>query len=455
MYKMLMSLKYVGIVILFCVCAKIAQAQDVDAVLYDVDSLSDNPEMALEILNRAFEENPDSEELLKIRADAYEILKLYDKAVADYSRLVQSDPDDESLWYLLGRNQFMNGQLQEAMVSLNRSTNLNSKLLPAFHTKIQVLMELQQYEAALKVSDSTLNIAVTAMTYFLHGEVNRKLKKWQIAEWAYSSAVRIDKGFIEAYIAWANIAADTNKATETLEAAEAALRIDPDSKEALIARSRGFALSNDYFNAIEDVSYIIEIDPNNVDARFWRGTYYKNTNKPQDAIRDFNEVLKFQPDNWQAIAGRADSYAQTGNKTVALEGYQTLLSIADNHPDKDAIIQFANLQIFELYRENNPPVLTLTEPATESLDISVTDDLKAITINGKITDESQIKSLVINGQNVPVLKIDENFEFAALVALENIEEIKIEVSDVYDNTSKVEYKIVRINNITEIIEIIE
>ena len=436
-------MKRVGIIVLFCICAIVALGQDIDIILHVADSLSSQPDKAMVIINRALAEHPDSEELLKVRADAYENMKQYDKAIADYIQLTKMAPDEENLWYSLGCNQYKNGQLTDAMKSLHRATSLNPEYLPAFHTKIQILLDLHQYDDALKVSDSTLRVGGTAMTYFMLGEVYSRLKSWQKAEWAYQGATKIDRGFIEAYIALANIAANTNKATETLEAAESALGIDPDSKEALIARSKGFALSKNYSDAIDDVSEVIRMDPNNVDAHYWRGTYYKDTNKPKEAIRDFELVLKFQPNHWLAIAGQADAYAKTGDKKIALEGYQKLLDIAANYPEQDAITQFANQQIFELNRENRAPTLTLIDPKPENFDIMVPDNLSSITIKGKITDESPIQSLTVNGQKVPATNVGGDFEFATVVQLGNVQEIQMEVSDIYNNTTKVTYQLVK------------
>jgi tetratricopeptide (TPR) repeat protein len=316
------------------------------AFAYTPDILQDRP--ALEIINQALESNPNSEELLRVRAEVYEIMGEYANAIADYSRLTQLVPDEERFWYLLGHNQFLNNDMQAAMINLNKATRLNTNYLPAFHTKIRVLMQLNQNEAALRVSDSTLRIAATAMNYFLQGEVNSRLRQWQKAEWAYQSATRVDPGFIDAYIAWANVAATTNKRLEALEAAEMALTIDPDSNQALIVRSRALALASDYFNAIEDVSYVIDVEPDNIDAYYWRATYYMKQNMAQEAIQDFDFVLDKQPENWQAIGGRADAYALIGNVTIALEGYQKLLQIAENYSERDAIRQFANRQISSL-----------------------------------------------------------------------------------------------------------
>jgi len=439
-------MKRTCIIVLLYICAVAARGQDVDSILQIANSLSDQPDKAVEILSRALADHPDSDELLKVRAETYENLQQYDKAVADYMRLTQLEPEEENLWFRLGRNQYMNRQLPNAMESLNRATMLNSKHLPAYHIKIQILLDLHQYDAALKMSDYTLSIAETAMTYFFQGEVYRKMKIWLKAQWAYQGATKIDKGFIEAYIALADIAINTNKVREALEAAETALRIDPDSKEALIARSRGFALSNNFTDAIDDVSEVIRVDPDNVDAHYWRGTYYRDTNRPKEAIKDFDFVLKLQPDNWQVIGERADVYAKSDDKKTALEGYQNLLTIANNHPEKETITKFANQQIFELYREDRAPELTLIDPKPNGFDILIPDNMRSITIKGKITDESPIQLLTVNGQIIPVTPVDSDFEFAVVVNLENVQEIFIEVFDIYNNVSQVSYRLVIIES---------
>jgi len=47
------EMKRVGIVILLCICAIVAQAQDIEALLYEDELFHEQPEMALGILNRA------------------------------------------------------------------------------------------------------------------------------------------------------------------------------------------------------------------------------------------------------------------------------------------------------------------------------------------------------------------------------------------------------------------
>lgn len=436
-------MKCFGLIFLLSLFVAVAQAQDTGAVLHAADSLINQPEKALVLLNQALEKEPDSEELLKVRAEVYEMLKLYEKAAEDYKKIAQMSPDDETLWFYLGRSLFKSKQYDNALISLDNAIRLNPQYFPAYHEKIRLLLALNQNEEALKVSNAALMVGETATNYYLQGEIYIRLNSRQKAEWAYDKATRIDQGYIDAYIALADIAASMNKPMETLRAADEALSIDPDSNEALLVRSRGFALMDNYEEAIDDASYIIGNDPSLTDAYYWRGTYYQNFNKLQEAIRDFNSVLKAQPDNWKALAARADCFVKTGDKQAALADYRQLLENADNYPEKETIVQLAEKQIFEMNRESHIPELALTDPHPDNFNIQLPDNWNSITLKGIITDESKIKSLIVNDREITVTPAGDKFEFAATVELGTLQHINVEIADVYDNINKLTYHLVR------------
>ncbi|MDR0814728.1 MAG: tetratricopeptide repeat protein [Bacteroidales bacterium] len=438
-----LGLKHIICVFLFCLATIIAQAQEVNDIIQQADSLSNQPEKALALLNKAIETNPESEELLKVRAETYSHLKQYGKAADDYRQMTKLAPDEEMYWYQLGRNQYEDKQYAEAIPSLERAIKLNAQYLPAYHIKIQVLLALNKPDEALKTSNSTLQIGETAMNYFLQGEVNKRLNARQQAEWAYTKATKLDKGFMEAFIALSNLSADMNKTQDALENADAALAINPESADAMLARSRGLMLNKQYTDAIDDATDVIKKNPDNVQAHYWRGLYYREVNKNQEALKDFEWVLKAEPSNWRAVAGRADSYVGIGNKDKAVAEYKKLLADAATSADKDAITQLANERIFELNRENHAPQLVIAGVSTENFDMVVPDTLAILTLKGKITDESPIGKLLINNKEVTFKAIDDGYEFTANVNLANAKEIQLEVSDVYNNINKLSYQLVK------------
>ncbi|MDR3093493.1 MAG: tetratricopeptide repeat protein [Bacteroidales bacterium] len=438
-----LKLKHIAFVFLFCLTTVVAQAQEVDSIIQQVDSLSNQPEKALSLLNKAIEMNPESEELLKVRAETYSHLKQYGKAADDFFKMTKISPDEELYWYQLGRNLYEDKQYANAIPALDRAIKLNAQYLPAYHTKIQALLAQDKPEEALKTSNSTLKIGETAMNYFLQGEVNKRLNARQQAEWAYTKATKLDNGFINAFIALSNLSADMNKTQEALENADAALAIHPESADAMLARSRGLMLNKQYNDAIDDATDVIKKNPDNVQAHYWRGIYYREVNKNQEALNDFEWVLKAEPSNWRAVAGRADSYAGIGNKDKAVAEYKKMLTDAASFADKNAIIKLANERIFELNRENHAPQLVIAGVSTENFDMMVPDTLATLTLTGKITDESPIGKLLINNKEVPVKAIDGGYEFTATVNVANLKEIQLEVSDVYNNINKLAYQLVK------------
>ncbi|GHT23314.1 hypothetical protein FACS189430_06400 [Bacteroidia bacterium] len=438
-----LNLKHIIFVVLFCPATIIAQAQEVNDIIQQADSLSNQPEKALALLNKAIEMNPESEELLKVRAEICSQLKQYGKAADDYRKMTKVSPDEEMYWYQLGRNLYEDKQYAEAIPAVDYAIKLNAQYLPAYHIKIQTLLAQNKLDEALKTSNATLKIGETAMNYFLQGEVNKRLNARQQAEWAYTKATKLDKGFIDAFIALSNLSADMNKTQEALENADAALAINPESSDAMLARSRGLMLNKQYNDAIDDATDVIKKNPDNVQAHYWRGLYYREVNKNQEALKDFEWVLKAEPSNWRAVAGRADSYAGIGNKDKAVAEYKKMLADAANSTDKDAITLLANERIFELNRENRAPQLVIAGVSTENFDMVVPDTLATLTLTGTITDESPIGKLLINNKEVPVKALDKGYEFTANVNLANLKEIQLEVSDVYNNINKLAYQLVK------------
>ncbi len=424
-------------------CLWTIQAQDPDTLSSSNDTSTEQIESSIRVLSQEILDDQGPTESRESRAILYEKLGQYEKAITDYTFLVEEHSDEEILWYRLGYCQYKIGNYSEALKSLNHATALNPQYLPAYHIKIQALLHLNKVDQALKVSDSTLMIGETAMNYFLQGQVNERMNARQKAEWAYAKATRIDKGFIDAYIAASNLAVEMNKAEEALAAADGALAINPDSEEALLARSRGFAMLKHFDDAIDDISYVIKLNPENAMAYYWRGTYYQGDNKPQDAIKDFDRSLTLNPDYWQALAGKAECSAKIGDKKSALADYEKLLANAHLYSEKETITQLANRQIFELNRETHAPQLILTGPMPENFSIQLPENQKTIILKGIVIDESPIGSFTINGKKVSLTKAGNEFHFETEVATDTTQYLNIAVADVYDNTDKLTYRLVR------------
>ena len=247
---------------------------------------------------------------------------------------------------------------------------------------------------------------------------------------------------MEALIALAELRTDLNKLPFALQHVNSALQRDPDNRQAYIIRSRIYVKQLDYPKAIDDISKIILMNKDDIEMYYLRGTYYQEFTQHSNAVNDFTKVLLLQPKNADALYKRAWSYEQVGNFKDATKDYEALVAISEFDEEAQKLLVEAEGRLFELYREDNNPEIQFLDPVQrEEHVLQFPKNLRIVSLKGRIVDESAIKSLKIEGLEVPVILEDENWEFLAAIDIEGKENLQIEVSDVYDNVISGTYAI--------------
>ncbi|MCK4746284.1 MAG: caspase family protein, partial [Bacteroidales bacterium] len=103
---------------------------------------------------------------------------------------------------------------------------------------------------------------------------------------------------------------------------------------------------------------------------------------------------------------------------------------------------------FELYREENKPEIIIIDPAPRDAQmLQFPKDSRIVSLKGNLVDESAIKELKVDGLEVQPVEGEEGWEFLTALDIENKENVLIEVTDVYDNTTSIQYTI----NLTDVV----
>jgi len=76
--------------------------------------------------DRALSIEPDNYLALRIRGDAYYGKSEYDRAISDYNRVLQNDPNDSETWYNMGLTYFYMGDMQNARAASERARDLGN-----------------------------------------------------------------------------------------------------------------------------------------------------------------------------------------------------------------------------------------------------------------------------------------------------------------------------------------
>lgn len=399
---------------------------------------------AIDQFSKAIDVSPAYEKAYDSRAKAYESLGEFWKAGQDYEKLCIFDEKNESYFYDAARMNFINEEYPQALGRLDKVIDLKKDHEGALQLKVQTLIKLGRNEDALAASKEALRNKQSDINFYYYGLVNRVLESPDNAEEAFQSAIKKNKNYIEPRLALADLQQFRNKLPEAMATVNEVLGMDDKNIEAYRIRSMVSAKQLKYAEAITDISTILLLDPENKEMYMLRGKYYQGYAQHGNAISDFSKVISLDPVNADAYFNRAYSNEQILKFDEAIRDYKKLSEFAENDKHAKELMADAEKRLYELNRESVKPELKLVNPQeTDNTSLKIPLGEKVIPIVGHVRDESMLKSVKVNNLTVPFTKKKDYYEFLTSVNLADNEEVLVEATDVYDNVTLIDYRILR------------
>jgi tetratricopeptide (TPR) repeat protein len=280
--------------------------------------------------------------------------------------------------------------------------------------------------------------------------------------------------------------------------------IEPGNPDFYLYRGKAYQDFNQHTNAINDFSKYISINPENPDAFFARAKSYEEIMNYDKAMEDYTKITVLSEFNQEARKMLKDAQSRLYelnreavppeiavvspapvNETVEIRGDNTSLLITGKIKDKSKIKSFAinneavstlekggeyeflskvNIAgldkitlvarddydneksvTYSLIRtEIVPPQVSIVAPyASDDGQIYLDNSNSTLFLQGKITDESKIKSVFIDGVTASYPIGDLNPTFTATVDILNKNKIVVEAEDVYGNKQTSEFRLNR------------
>ncbi len=401
---------------------------------------------AIEQFTRGIELDPKNTALYVQRATVLEKTGNYKAAAEDYDRAIVFTPpkSQADLLYNSGRLYYLLKDYEKSKEQLEKGLKINGKNLLAHQALAKTLLALGQTDAALRSINTSLNIKKTAENFYVQGLVYEGQKDYRNAESSFDRAMKARKNYIDALIAQARTKVNLNKMSEATSLTSRVIALEPRNRDALHTRSMIHVKNLDYPSAINDISTILVVNQEDEEMFYVRGTYYQAFKQHQSAINDFSKVITLNPNNANAYFARAKSYEEAMNFQAAVKDYETLGRISDGDPRARRLMESAQSRLFELNREQNPPEITILEPAPRdrnTIDIPLTKN--EVEFKGRVRDESVIKTIKVNGVEVPV-KMEDGFAvFSSEVKTLSKESINFTATDIYNNERSLDFAIFR------------
>lgn len=284
--------------------------------------------------------------------------------------------------------------------------------------------------------------------------------------------------------------------------------IDPTNPEYYLIRGKDYQEFNQHTNAIADFSKYISLKSDNPDAYFARAKSFEEIQNFEKAMDDYNKITALSEfdmrarkmlkearqrvyelnretvppeinllapavsaDNVIQIKGDANSLTISGKikeksklDTLLLNNQKVLFGEKKNGEieflasvdvtGKDAITILARDEYknektitYKLVRtETNPPKISIVAPYTSDEGQVMLDAIKpTLFIEGKVLDESQIKSIEIGGVSASFRRDQLNPDFTASIDIANINKFTVTAEDIYGNKQENEFSLNRDN----------
>lgn len=240
------------------------------------------------LFSSAVETSPTDGSAYYGRGMAHEMINQDQKAVEDYRRALEKDPNNyEAMENLAGIYERGGYRITEALKLYKRALDLDPR--PAWKETLQVWTAM--LETRLPPETAT---AVGSWNVGNREAANGKTGK---AESLYSRAINLSPSFYQAYFSRGLIRLKTGELTGALADFEQTGALEPFSRGWLVQRGIVHKLMGDPEKAFEDLRQAVTLDPTDPLALYELATMLEEKGEFKAASELYQKALKLRPDS--------------------------------------------------------------------------------------------------------------------------------------------------------------
>ncbi len=285
-----------------------------------------------------------------------------------------------------------------------------------------------------------------------------------------------------------------------------AIAIDSDNLALRFARSNYYSKFGQHQNAVNDLNHIIRTHPTNARAHYLKGLLLEKSFEHHQALAAFEDAMRLSHDtqteqyityrdardrilelnseselpvivlhhpeldkhNQIRVKQSTDSLEVNGMvkdqsriRFITVNEFNAKFNRSNNNPEFSIVVPISGVNKLVvatsdwynntaavaydiLFAEANQPEILITEPYVSDLnELYIQRDAQQIKIEGRITDESAIRRVQIEGVNASYPVDEINPRFVAYVDVTNKDRLTVIAEDLYGNVSEQQLSIIR------------
>jgi len=329
-----------------------------------------NYQMAADNASKAIELNASYLSAYRLRSIVYADLKEFKKAISDYNRILEFDPESGTTYYNLGQAYLELGQFDNAVQSFTSAMNAKNHTigLPYLNYQKRAEAYIKAGELDKSLEDYTKAIELQAVrvketdshsgafllsglyqgrgeVYALLGDLNlpvanarnasfspRELPEYQNAISDFTQAIKLNSKS-GAYEERSRVYTAIQDYQHALQDIDTSLRLyqeyEVNPGQVYLQRAYIYSYIGNINQAISDFSQAIKYSEGNLGLLYTqRGSAYLSLDDNTAAIRDFSEAIRQSPKFTDAFANRGVAYYNSGNYKAALSDFDKAVTLA-------------------------------------------------------------------------------------------------------------------------------
>jgi len=445
--------------------------KNVDALVHlgKVNNLMMSFEEALSVLNRATRLDKRDANVYKEKVITLMGLKRFDQALkaSDTAIIIKDTPIDYFYRGVIYRS--LNNDIL-AKRELEKSISKDKKLAEPRLALADLLIASNPQEAMVQCNEVLKNDDRNTEAYLVRAKIYKKNLDYPSAINDISKNILIDPSNPDFYLERGTLYQEFNQHPNAINDYSKYITLRPDSSIGYFKRARSYEEIMTYDKAIADYNKITLLSEFDMRARKSlkeAQVRLYELNREKDApeiavispvpvkdtieirgdktavlitgkIKDKSKVKAFLVNNGQVnIAEKNGEYEFLSNIDIA--GMNAITLVARDDYDNEKSISFPIKRT-----EIDPPVIALVAPYTsEDGQVYLDSSTPNIAIQGKISDASKIKSILIGDVSASYSSREFNPSFTATIDVSNINKFTVVVEDIYGNKRESEFKLNR------------
>ena len=256
----------------------------------------------------------------------------YREAIADYTRVIEMEPEEAGAYINRGAAYESMGKLDLALQDLDTALSKGA-WAEAYYIRGHIHFNRGDFDrAALDFSEAigldpnTAN-AYTASAYTYRGHSYQSMACHDHAIRDYHKALTLDPKRASLYVSIGTAYAFLGEYGLAIEQYDKALELNPNDARIHTARGDSHRLANALDRAMEDLDKALALDRGCVDAYIVRGTVRKERGDTAGAIRDFDTAIASQTEYAHPYAARGSLYLAKGDLERAAQDFSRALEL--------------------------------------------------------------------------------------------------------------------------------